>query len=107
MFGMFAGGWKLDGNPPGRPGCWPLCIPGGGATPGAAIPGGPVTDQLALTVGVRKVPIPEEDPMPGGAFCPGKPMAGGRPKGALPEENISKAFRWNMYFQWAPASAET
>lgn len=52
-----------------------------------------MTGQFVLTVGVRKLPIPEEDPTPGGAFCPGKPMAGGRPKGAFPEQSISKAFR--------------
>lgn len=92
MFGMFAGGWKLDGNPPGRPGCWPLCIPGGGVTPGADIPGAPMTGKPANIVGVMKVLIPGEGPMPGGAICPGKPMAGGRPKGAFPEDNISKAF---------------
>ena len=37
ILGILAGGWKLEGKPPGRPGCWLLvCIPGGGAVPGAA-----------------------------------------------------------------------
>lgn len=42
IFGMFAGGWKFGGKPPGRPGCWTLCccIPGGAPVPGGAIPGG-------------------------------------------------------------------
>jgi hypothetical protein len=41
MLGMFGGGWKFGGKPPGRPGCcaFACCIPGG-AVPGAAIPGG-------------------------------------------------------------------
>ena len=38
MLGIFAGGWKLGGNPPGRDGCCSFdCIPGGGAVPGAAV----------------------------------------------------------------------
>lgn len=46
MFGIFAGGWKFGGKPPGRPGCWELaCMPGGGATPGADIPGGASSSQ--------------------------------------------------------------
>jgi hypothetical protein len=42
ILGMFAGGWKLGGKPPGRLGCGALacCMPGGAAVPGAAIPGG-------------------------------------------------------------------
>lgn len=46
MLGMFAGGWKFDGRPPGRfgrlPGVCATLMPGGGATPGAApvVPGG-------------------------------------------------------------------
>lgn len=37
MLGILAGGWKLEGSPPGRPGCWLFdCMPGGGPTPGAA-----------------------------------------------------------------------
>lgn len=47
MFGIFGGGWKFAGKPPGRPGCWALacCIPGGGAVPGAAMPGGATAGQ--------------------------------------------------------------
>jgi len=38
ILGILAGGWKLEGRPPGRPGCWLFdCMPGGGPTPGAAI----------------------------------------------------------------------
>jgi hypothetical protein len=42
MFGMFAGPWKLAGRPLGRVicalfACW---TPGGGAVPGADMPGG-------------------------------------------------------------------
>jgi hypothetical protein len=42
ILGIFAGGWKLGGNPPGRPGCcaFACCMPGGGAVPGADMPGG-------------------------------------------------------------------
>ncbi len=37
ILGMLAGAWKLEGRPPGRPGCWLFdCMPGGGPTPGAA-----------------------------------------------------------------------
>ena len=42
MFGMLAGPWKLAGRPLGRLDCALLacCIPGGGAVPGADMPGG-------------------------------------------------------------------
>lgn len=42
MFGIFGGPWKLAGSPLGRLACVLLacCIPGGGAVPGADMPGG-------------------------------------------------------------------
>ena len=77
MLGMLAGGWKLEGKPPGRPGCWLLaCMPGGGAVPGAARIGQHRLSKCSSC----SLPVPGGAPIPGGALPPGKPpKAGGRP----------------------------
>lgn len=64
IFGMLAGGWKFGGKPPGRPGCWELaCIPGGGATPGADMPGGATTSQAGSKEGgTMTYAYPMKDP---------------------------------------------
>lgn len=68
MLGMFGGGWKLAGKPPGRPGCWLLfcCMPGGVAVPGAAIPGGGAEAGQFMMLRVLGT-FTFNLPMPGGA----------------------------------------
>ena len=52
MFGILGGPWKLAGSPLGREGCALLacCTPGGGAVPGADMPGGGPVALLELLV---------------------------------------------------------
>ena len=76
MFGIFAGGWKFGGNPPGRPGCWLVCIPGGGLTPGADIPGGPVTNQTMLIKAPKQYEYPERAPYLEAHSVPESPVLG-------------------------------
>ena len=94
MLGIFGGPWKLAGSPLGRLPCVLLacCTPGGGAVPGADMPGGgPVFISI---VGVERregLPIPGGGPMPGGVpLWPGKaPNPGGRPNGdAVPVSSL-------------------
>ena len=77
ILGMLAGGWKLEGKPPGRPGCWLFaCMPGGGAVPGAAM----LRQHTLSKPRNWSLPVPGGAPIPGGALPPGKPpKAGGRP----------------------------
>jgi hypothetical protein len=87
MLGMLGGPWKLAGRPLGRLPCVLLacCTPGGGAVPGADMPGGGPEGTLAQESkeGAVSIPIPGGGPMPGGApLWPGKaPNPGGRPNG--------------------------
>ena len=77
MLGMLAGGWKLEGKLPGRPGCWLFAfIPGEGAVPGAAT----VCQHTLSNLSKCCLPAPGGAPMPGGALPPEKPpKAGGGP----------------------------
>ena len=86
MFGILGGPWKLAGSPLGRLACILLdcCTPGGGAVPGADMPGGaPVDVSLATRWEEGCIPIPGGAPIPGGEpLWPGKlPNPGGRPYG--------------------------